>query len=124
MMANDSNDLTEDVCNGWRILRENKLPGLLQTYYAMYNKQCFDGSLPFVVVIWAERITQPDVTPANAIYVPGDAVLRRRYIAIDGLLSGMFPLERLCLLHEMIARQTRPRVGPWRRLRCGVQAGA
>jgi hypothetical protein len=111
MMANDSNDLTEDVCNGWRILRENKLPGLLQMYYAMYNKQCFDGSLPFVAVIWAERITQPDGTPANAIYVPGDAALRRRYIAIDGRLSGMFPLERLCLLHEMIHVKLGPESG-------------
>ncbi len=35
-------------------------------------------------------------------------MVKHPYIAIDDQLSGMFPLERLCLLHEMV----HVRVGP------------
>jgi hypothetical protein len=83
-MANEQDDLIEDVTeDGFRILRKSKLSTLLQIHYEIYNKQCFDGQLPTVPVIWAKRITQPDGNRANAVYVSGDAVLRRRYIAID-----------------------------------------
>jgi hypothetical protein len=84
---------------------------LLNAYYMIYNKQYFDGSLPVIPVCWAKRITLPDGHGANAVYVPGDALLKRHYIAIDDTLSGMFPLERLCLLHEMVHVKVGPESG-------------
>ena len=108
-MAITPADLIEDVTeDGFRICRENKRDMLLEAYYMIYNKQCFGGSLPFVPVCWAKSITLPDGHRANAIYLPGDSLVKHRYIAIDDQLSGMFPLERLCLLHEMV----HIRVGP------------
>ena len=105
-------DLVEDVTeDGWRISREDKRDMLLESYYVIYNKQCFNNSLPFVPVCWAKRITHPDGSRANAIFVPGDALLKRPYIAIDDTLSGMFPLERLCLLHEMVHVKLGPECG-------------
>jgi len=102
-MANTPADLIEDVTeDGCRICRENKRDMLLEQYYMIHNKQCFGGSLPFVPVCWAKSITLPDGHRANAIYLPGDSLVKHRYIAIDDQLSGMFPLERLCLLHEMV----------------------
>lgn len=83
-MAIAPDDLIEDVSeNGFRIIRENKRDMLLEAYYTIYNRQCFNSSLPFVPVCWAKRITLPDGDNANAVYVPGDALLKRRYIAID-----------------------------------------
>lgn len=38
-------------------------------------------------------------------------MLKHRYIAIDDTLSGMFPLERLCLLHEMVHVKVGPEFG-------------
>jgi hypothetical protein len=46
-MAIASANLIEDVTeDGWRISRENKRDMLLEAYYMIYNKQCFNGSLP------------------------------------------------------------------------------
>jgi hypothetical protein len=105
-------DLIEDVTeDGWHISRDDKRDVLLEAYYTIYNTQCFNGSLPFVAVRWAKSIILPDGQRANAVYVPGDALLKRRYIAIDDTLSGMFPLERLCLLHEMVHVKLGPESG-------------
>jgi hypothetical protein len=97
-----ADDVIEDVSeDGFRIVRENKFDLLLNSYYMTYNQQLFNGSLPQVPVFWAKRITQPNGCGASAVYVPGDAKLKCRYIAINHTL-GMSPLERLCLLHEMV----------------------
>lgn len=101
-------DVTED---GFRVVRENRFDLLLNSYYMIFNQQLFNGSLPQVPVFWAKRITQPNGHGATAVYVPGDAKLKRRYIAIDDTLSGMFPLERLCLLHEMVHVKVGPDCG-------------
>jgi hypothetical protein len=94
-------DVTLDTSeNGWQILRRNEPDGTLQMDYAIYNRQCFENALPTVRLYWAQRITQPNGRLANAVYFPGDA--GRRYIAIDDRLEYMLPLDRLCLLHEMI----------------------
>jgi hypothetical protein len=111
-MTNEPDELAEDVTeDGWRIFREKGRSALLEMHYTMYNRQCFNGTLPLIAVYWAKRISLPDGGHANSIYVPGDALVRGRYIAIDDTLSGMFPLERLCLLHEMVHVQLGPESG-------------
>ncbi len=92
-------DLTED---GFCIRHRNTRDMNLEQYYDIYNRQCFGGNLPFTPILWAESITEKDGNRANAIYVSGDSKLKKRYIAIDERLCGMFPLDRLCLLHEMV----------------------
>jgi len=54
-----------------------------------------------VPVCWAKSITSLTDTAANA-FTCRRLLVKHRYIAIDDQLSGMFPLERLCLLHEMV----------------------
>jgi hypothetical protein len=111
-MAISPADLIEDVTeDGFRICRENKRDMLLETYYMIYNRQCFGGSLPAVSVCWAKCITLPDGQRVSAIYVPGDSLIKRRYIAIDERLAGIVPLEQLCLLHEMVHVKVGPDLG-------------
>jgi hypothetical protein len=82
-MPTADDDVIEDVSeDGFRIVRENKFDLLLNSYYMIYNQQLFNGSLPQVPVFWAKRITQPNGCGATAVYVPGDAKLKRQYIAI------------------------------------------
>lgn len=101
-------EVTED---GIRICRDDKPNFELETHYWSLNRQCFNGSLPTMPVYWAESITVPDGSRANAIYVPGDSVVKQRYIAMRNDLNGMFPLERLCLLHEMVHVAIGPDLG-------------
>jgi len=97
--------------NGCYIRRNTHRSGMLEMHYAMYSRQCFSGSLPFVSVYWAETITFPDESHPNAIYVPGDSLVKHPLIAINEALCGMFPLERLCLLHEMVHVKIGPESG-------------
>jgi len=105
-----TNDLVEDVTeNGSRIRRFNRLDLHLNSCYAILNKQCFNNALPGIPVYWAEHIDiQPDHLHSNAVYVPGDSVIKDPYIAIDDCLAGKYPLDQLCLLHEMV----HVRIGP------------
>jgi hypothetical protein len=67
--------------------------------------------VPQLSHVWARMITQPNGHRVNAVYVPGDAAVKRRYIALDDRLAAMFPLERLCLLHEMVHVMVGPECG-------------
>jgi len=53
-------------------------------------------------IYWAKSIATPDDSHANALYVSEVSPVKRRFIVLDEKLSDMFPLERLCLLHEMV----------------------
>jgi hypothetical protein len=111
-MAISSDDLVEDVTeDGFHIIRETAVDMLLWAYYTHYNQSYFNGSLPSMPLHWAKRIILPDGKHANALYVSEEAPVKRRYIAIDKTLSDMFPLERLCLLHEMVHVKVGPEVG-------------
>jgi len=96
-------DLTEIVTqDGCRILREAGPPDfLLCAYYAGYNQRYFDGSLLEMPVFWAKTISLPDGKHPMALYVSEESPVKR-YIVLDEKLLGIFPLERLCLLHEMV----------------------
>lgn len=101
LQVNIVEEVTQD---GFRILRESAEDMLLWAYYTHYNHMCFSGSLPPVPLYWAKSITLPDGGHANAVYVSEETPdgQKRRYIAVDEKLQSMFPLERLCLLHEMV----------------------
>jgi hypothetical protein len=101
-------DVTDD---GFRIRRENKRDMMLEFYYLHYNKQYFNGRLPFFPVFWAKSIKLPDGGHANALCVSADSSVKHGYIVIDETLSDMFPLERLCLLHEMVHVSIGPELG-------------
>ena len=96
------NLIEERTQDGWRIVRENNFPLDLSSYYYSYNEKYFDNTLPCVPVYWAKTITPPHGGHANALYVSEESPVKRRYIVLYERLSGMFPLERLCLLHEMV----------------------
>ena len=100
MMTNTLHDPIEEVTqDGCRIIREAGQDMLLCVYYAGYNRKCFDDGLPEMPIFWAKTISLPDGKHANALYVSEES---RRYIVLDERLKDMSPLERLCLLHEMV----------------------
>jgi hypothetical protein len=103
-------EVTQD---GYRIVRVGKSGDvLLQEHYKSFNQECFDNTLPFVPVCRARSIRTPQGGRANALYIPADETLAKRdYIVIDETLCGMFPFERLCLLHEMVHVKLSPQVG-------------
>jgi hypothetical protein len=99
-----SRDVDEEVTqDGYRVLRETSQDMLLWAYYVHYNHSCFGGRLPTMPIYWAKSIATPDGSHANALYVPEVSPVKRRFIVLDEKLSDMFPLERLCLLHEMVS---------------------
>jgi|HubBroStandDraft_6_1064221.scaffolds.fasta_scaffold433114_3 hypothetical protein len=102
-MANLPDGRVEEVTqDGWRIVRDAMQCATLMGYYMHYNFSCFAGELPDTPVFWAESITLPDgKSHANALYV-SDESLGRPYIVLDKKLESMMPLDRLCLLHEMV----------------------
>jgi len=108
MMANSPDDLTEDVTqDGYRIVRKVGQDMNLLAYYTVYNQRCFNGSLPSVPIFWAKSISFPDGSQANALYVSEESPAKR-FIVLNEKLSDMFPLERLCLLHEMVHVKLEP----------------
>jgi hypothetical protein len=98
-------EVTQDGCH---IVREAGQDMLLSAYYTHYNEKCFDGSLPDVPIFWAKTISLLDGSRPMALYVSEEAPVNRRYIVLDEKLSDMFPLERLCLLHEMVHVKIEP----------------
>jgi hypothetical protein len=105
-------NLVEEVTqDGWHIVLEPKVDIILMTYYASYNERCFENKLPRMAIFWATSITSPAGDHANALYVSQESPVSRRYIVLDQKLNGMFPLERLCLLHEMVHVKLEPILG-------------
>jgi hypothetical protein len=101
-------EMTQDGC---RIVRDVAPDLLLCAYYKGYNEKYFDGSLPQLPVFWARTITLPDGGHPVALYVTQESPVKRRYIVLHEKLSDMFPLERLCLLHEMVHAKLEPVFG-------------
>lgn len=101
-------EVTQD---GWHIVREPKVDMILLAYYMVYNQRCFDNNLPEMAIFWATSIASLDGGHANALYVSEESPVKRRYIVLDENLNGMFPLERLCLLHEMVHVKLEPVFG-------------
>jgi len=94
--------------DGYRIVREAGPPDfLLCAYYAGYNQRYFDGSLPEMLVFCAKTISLPDGKHPVALYVSEESPVKR-YIVLNEKLKDMFPLERLCLLHEMVHVKIEP----------------
>lgn len=100
-------EMTQDGC---RIVRKPRPDILLLAYYRCYNQQCFDGTFAPVPIFWAKSIFLPCGSRANGLYVYEESPTKR-YIVLDEKLSDMFPLERLCLLHEMVHLKIEPICG-------------
>jgi len=106
---NQTPELIEEITqDGCRIVREARQDLLLRIYYTAYNQRCFEGRLPEMPIYWAKAISLPDGRRAVALYVSEEFPVGRRYIVINEKLSDMFPLERLCLLHEMVHVKIEP----------------
>lgn len=109
MLSMATPDVVEEVTqDGYSIVRETAQDMLLWAYYLHYNQKYFGGSLPSMPIFWAKSICTPDGSHANALYVSEDSPVKRRFIVVDEKLSGMLPLERLCLLHEMVHVKIEP----------------
>jgi hypothetical protein len=109
MTASSLSDRIEEVtADGWRIVRERGVDMILSAYYMSYNHQLFDKCLPEMDIFWASSIASPDGRHANALYISEESPVKRRYIVLDENLNSMFPLERLCLLHEMVHVRLEP----------------
>ncbi len=94
--------------DGWRIVYDGSLDMLLFGHYMAYNHACFGGSLPDIPLVWAKSISSPDGHHAHGLYVSEESPVKRRFIALDEKLIGMFGLERFCLLHEMVHAKLDP----------------
>jgi hypothetical protein len=97
-------DYIEEVTtDGYNIVRKTGQDLLLAFYFADYNKRCFDNTLPGMPVFWAKSISYTDGSHPIGLHVPDtDSPIRRQYIVVHEKLAGMFPFERLTLLHEMV----------------------
>jgi ribosomal protein S18 acetylase RimI-like enzyme len=108
-MEKSTDDLSEEVMqDGCRIVGISGADLNLLAHYEIYNRKYFDATLPAMPVFWAKAIYLADRRRANGLYVCEETPTKRRYIVLDEKLSGMFPLERLCLLHEMVHVKIEP----------------
>jgi hypothetical protein len=104
--------IEETTADGCRIVRATGQDLLLAFYFTHYNKRCFDNTLPDMPVFWAKSISRPDGSHPIALHVPQtESPIRRQYIVLHEKLAGMFPFERLTLLHEMVHAKLGDTVG-------------